>query len=120
MGRLTPAERADQGKAARAEVPRESHAAFDPPPDRTDPIYLLEQQAKSRVAELVPVRYGRMMVPPFTHHRGAALPMASDLVSVTPMQPARPHPPVITPNRVMTAHPQPRPNHLHRVRRQGH
>ena len=45
---------------------------------------------------------------------------STSLVSVTPMQPARPHPPVITPNRVMTAHPQPRPNHLHRVRRQGH
>ena len=93
--------------------------SVDPPPDRTDPIYLLEQQARSRVAELVPVRYGPMMVPR-SPYRGAALPMASDLVSVIPMQPARPGPPVITPNRVMTAHPQPRPNHLHRVRRQGH
>jgi uncharacterized protein (DUF2252 family) len=79
--RLTPAERAARGKTARAEVPRESHAAFDPPPDRPDPIGLLEEQAKSRVPELVPVRWGRMMVSPFTFFRGAALPMASDLAS---------------------------------------
>jgi uncharacterized protein (DUF2252 family) len=77
--RLTPAERTVRGKAARAEVPRESHAVFDPPPDRPDPIGLLEEQGKSRLPELVPVRYGRMMVSPFTFFRGAALPMASDL-----------------------------------------
>lgn len=79
--RLTPAERAARGKAARAEVPREDHAVFDPPSDRPDPISLLEEQAKARVPELVPVRYGRMMVSPFTYYRGAALPMASDLAT---------------------------------------
>jgi uncharacterized protein (DUF2252 family) len=78
---LTPAERAARGKAARAAVPRESQAVFDPPPDRPDPIALLEEQAKSRVPELVPVRWGRMMVSPFTYYRGAALPMASDLAT---------------------------------------
>jgi len=57
---------------------------FDPPSDRPDPIGLLEEQAKSRVAELVPVRYGRMMVSPFTYYRGAALPMAADL-AITPV-----------------------------------
>jgi uncharacterized protein (DUF2252 family) len=76
---MTPAERAARGKEARAAVPRESHAVFDPPPDRPDPIGLLEEQAKSRVPELVPVRWGRMMVSSFTFYRGAALPMASDL-----------------------------------------
>jgi uncharacterized protein (DUF2252 family) len=81
VGRLTPAERAARGKAARAEVPRDSHAGFDPPPDRPDPITLLEEQAKARLPELVPVRRGRMMVSPFTFYRGAALPMASDLAS---------------------------------------
>ncbi len=81
VGRLTPAERAARGKAARAEVPRDSHAVFDPPPDRPDPIRLLEEQAKQRVPELVPVRWGRMMVSPFTYYRGAALPMASDLAT---------------------------------------
>ncbi|HEX9538745.1 MAG TPA: DUF2252 domain-containing protein [Streptosporangiaceae bacterium] len=81
LGRLTPAERAVRGKEARAEVPRDSHAVFDPPPDRPDPIGLLAEQAKSRVPELVPVRWGRMMVSPFTYYRGAALPMASDLAT---------------------------------------
>ena len=79
LGRLTPAERAERGKAARAAVPRDSHAVFDPPPGRPDPVALLEEQAKTRVPELVPIRRGRMMVSPFTYYRGAALPMASDL-----------------------------------------
>jgi uncharacterized protein (DUF2252 family) len=78
---LTPAERAARGKAARAEVPRASHAEFDPGPDRPDPVALLQEQAKTRLPELVPVRYGRMMVSPFTYYRGAALPMASDLAT---------------------------------------
>jgi uncharacterized protein (DUF2252 family) len=76
---LTPAQRAAVGKAARGRVPRDSHATFDPAADRPDPVSLLESQASSRVPELVPVRYGRMMVSPFTYYRGAALPMASDL-----------------------------------------
>jgi uncharacterized protein (DUF2252 family) len=79
LERMTPAERAARGKEARAAVPRDSHAVFDPGPDRPDPIGLLEDQAKERVPELVPVRRGRMMVSPFTFYRGAALPMASDL-----------------------------------------
>ena len=81
LERLTPAQRAERGKEARAAVPRDTHAVFDPPPDRPDPIGLLEEQAKSRVPELVPVRWGRMMVSPFTYYRGAALPMATDLAS---------------------------------------
>ena len=81
LGRLTPAERAERGREARAAVPRDTHAVFDPPPDRPDPVGLLEEQAKSRVPELVPVRWGRMMVSPFTYYRGAALPMATDLAS---------------------------------------
>src|SRR5215469_16582269 len=81
VGHLTPAERGVRGKAARAEVPLESHARFDPAPDRADPIALLEEQAESRIPELIPVRYGRMMVSPFTYYRGAALPMASDLAT---------------------------------------
>ena len=81
LARLTPAERAERGKAARVAVPRDSHAEFDPGPDRPDPLALLEEQAKARVPELVPVRWGRMMVSPFTFYRGAALPMASDLAT---------------------------------------
>jgi uncharacterized protein (DUF2252 family) len=78
---LTVAERAARGKAARAEVPRSSHAAFEPPSRRQDPVKLLERQAETRVPELVPIRYGRMLVSPFTFYRGAALIMASDLAA---------------------------------------
>src|SRR3954452_2617937 len=76
---LTPAERAARGKAARAEVPRASHAEWDPPALRHDPVALLEHQAQTRVPELVPIRYGRMLVSPFTFFRGGAYLMASDL-----------------------------------------
>jgi uncharacterized protein (DUF2252 family) len=79
FAQMTPAERAARGKQARVAVPRESHAVFERPPDRPDPIGLLEEQATSRVPELVPIRWGRMMVSPFTFYRGAALPMAADL-----------------------------------------
>jgi uncharacterized protein (DUF2252 family) len=79
--RLTGAERAAVGKAARAEVPRSSHAGLEPRPRGMDPIALLERQAQTRVPELVPIRYGRMLVSPFTFFRGAALIMASDLSS---------------------------------------
>jgi uncharacterized protein (DUF2252 family) len=71
------------GKEARAQVPRELNATFEPGPDRPDPVSLLQEQAKNRVQELVPIRYGRMLVSPFTFYRGAALIMASDL-STTP------------------------------------
>jgi uncharacterized protein (DUF2252 family) len=78
---LTVAERVAHGKAARAEVSRSSHALYEPPPRRTDPIKLLERQAKTRVPELIPIRYGRMLVSAFTFYRGAALIMANDLAA---------------------------------------
>ena len=78
---LSVAERVARGKAARAEVPRSSHAAFEPAPHRPDPVALLEQQGETRVPELIPIRYGRMLVSPFTFYRGAALIMAADLAS---------------------------------------
>ena len=52
---------------------------YQPARDRRDPVALLEEQAASRVQELVPIRYGRMLVSPFTFYRGAAYPMAADL-----------------------------------------
>src|SRR5438270_9332899 len=76
---LTVAERVARGKAARAEVPRSSHGAFEPAANRADPVELLERQAHTRVPELVPIRYGRMLVSPFTFYRGAAMIMAHDL-----------------------------------------
>ncbi len=75
-------ERAARGKAARADVPRTAHAAWEPPPLRRSPLDLLEEQAKTRVPELVPIRYGRMLVSPFTFYRGAAYIMASDLAGM--------------------------------------
>jgi uncharacterized protein (DUF2252 family) len=77
----TVEERVARGKAARAAVPRSSHADLVLGADRADPVTLLQQQAQSRVPELVPIRYGRMLVSPFTFYRGAALIMASDLAA---------------------------------------
>jgi uncharacterized protein (DUF2252 family) len=68
-----------KGKQARSKVPRDRQAEFEVGADRPDPVALLESQAASRVPELVPIRYGRMLVSPFTFFRGAALVMASDL-----------------------------------------
>ena len=70
---------AAQGKAARRGAPRSSHANWQPAADRPDPVALLEEQAESRVPELVPIRHGRMLVSPSTFYRGAAFIMAADL-----------------------------------------
>ena len=79
---LTPHERAALGKAARSQIPRSGHAAWAPPDDRPDPVNLLEAQAATRVPELVPIRYGRMLASPFAFYRGAAVIMASDLATM--------------------------------------
>jgi uncharacterized protein (DUF2252 family) len=81
VAHLTVAERAARGRAMRAAVPRSAHAECAPGPGRPDPIALLERQAEARVPELVPIRYGRMLVSPFTFYRGAALVMAGDLAA---------------------------------------
>src|SRR6266536_3765340 len=78
-GYAAPGDRAARGKSCRSKAPRSSHAAWEPPPDRRDPIALLEEQAAERVPELVPIRYGRMSASPFAFYRGAAYVMASDL-----------------------------------------
>jgi hypothetical protein len=75
----SPAARAARGRAARKDAPRDAHAAFEPATGRPDPVTLLEQQAAGRVAELLPIRYGRMLASPFAFYRGAALLMATDL-----------------------------------------
>ncbi|EDY56480.1 MULTISPECIES: DUF2252 domain-containing protein [Streptomyces] len=75
----TPQERAALGKAARAAVPRSSHAEFAPGPKRPDPLEIIGEQSATRLPELVPVRYGRMSESPFRFYRGAAAIMASDL-----------------------------------------
>jgi len=75
----TPAERAEAGRAARQAAPRSSHAEWAPAADRADPVELLERQATTRVGQLVPLRYGRMLASPFAFYRGAAAVMAADL-----------------------------------------
>src|SRR5215212_7916098 len=75
----TREQRVARGKAARAEVPRASHAEFVAGPARPDTLALLEGQDLARVPELLPIRYGRMASSAFAFFRGAALPMASDL-----------------------------------------
>jgi uncharacterized protein (DUF2252 family) len=77
--RRTVAGRAAQGRAVRSEVPRSSLGEWQPSRDRRDPVERLEEQARSRVEELVPIRHGRMLVSPFTFFRGGAGLMAADL-----------------------------------------
>ncbi|MBR7830870.1 DUF2252 domain-containing protein [Actinospica sp. MGRD01-02] len=75
----TPEQRAATGGAARVAVPPASQAQFAVDASRLDPVAVLEAQGASRVPELVPIRYGRMLVSPFTFYRGAAAVMAADL-----------------------------------------
>src|SRR5258707_12494859 len=75
---LTPEEWRQLGRERRKFVPRSSHAEWSPPPGRPDPVTILEEQAKSRVPDLVPIRHGRMAASPFAYFRGAAAPMAWD------------------------------------------
>src|SRR5262245_24587102 len=77
----TDAERASRGKAARSDVPRRAHGDWSPPPARADPVAVLEEQDETRLPELVPIRYGRMLVSPFAFFRGAAAILAADLAA---------------------------------------
>ena len=83
VAHLAPDARSARGRAARNETPRSSHGRWEPSSNRPDPVSLLEGQGRSRVAELVPLRYGRMLVSPFTFYRGAALIMADDLAATS-------------------------------------
>jgi uncharacterized protein (DUF2252 family) len=76
---LTAEQSAAAGKAAREEAPRAAHGDWEPAMDRRDPVEVLERQAESRVPELVPIRYGRMLASAFTFYRGGAAIMAMDL-----------------------------------------
>ncbi|MFJ9656980.1 DUF2252 domain-containing protein [Streptomyces griseoflavus] len=75
----SPAERAAYGRDARRRVPRSSHGSFEAAPGRQDPVGVVERQSATRLPELVPVRYGRMLESPFRFYRGAAAIMAADL-----------------------------------------
>ncbi|HEU5253368.1 MAG TPA: DUF2252 domain-containing protein [Solirubrobacterales bacterium] len=77
---MTGATIENHGKAARRRVPRSSHGEWESR-DR-DPVAILGAQDASRVPELVPIRYGRMLASPFAFYRGAAALMAEDLATV--------------------------------------
>ncbi|WP_301374935.1 DUF2252 domain-containing protein [Streptomyces xanthophaeus] len=77
--RLSPEERAVNGRTARAASPRSAHGDFEPSADRLDPMDVIERQSATRLQELVPIRYGRMAESPFRFYRGAAAIMAGDL-----------------------------------------
>jgi uncharacterized protein (DUF2252 family) len=84
MAKAGPVQRPDRleaGKALRQSVPRAWHAAWEPGPDRRDPIAILEAQAATRLDELIPIRHGRMVSSPFAFFRGAAAIMAADLAT---------------------------------------
>src|SRR5690348_6076091 len=75
----TVSDRKAKGIEAQDQAPLSSHSTWSPAADRPDPVALLSEQDKTREADLVPVRHGRMMVSPFTFYRGAATVMAADL-----------------------------------------
>jgi len=75
-------ERLAKGKALREVAPRKAQKEWKPPADRADPVGLLIKSSKGRMEALLPIRYGRMMVSPFTFYRGAAAIMAPDLSRV--------------------------------------
>jgi uncharacterized protein (DUF2252 family) len=70
---------AAHGRAQRSEVPRSAHAEWSPPPDRADPVGILEAQERDRVASLLPLRHERMAASPLAFLRGGAAVMAADL-----------------------------------------
>jgi len=72
-------ERLVRGRNFRKDVPRSAHGKWRPAPQRPDPIAILEQQAQARVADLIPIRHGRMAASPFAFFRGGAAIMAWDL-----------------------------------------
>ena len=72
-------ERLDAGRALRQAVPRAWHGAWEPSPQRRDPVAILEEQAATRLPDLIPIRHGRMASSPFAFFRGAAAVMAADL-----------------------------------------
>src|SRR5579871_377093 len=76
---LTPDEWRRRGRDQRKQAPRSSHGQWDPPPGRPDPVSIMQEQAKTRVPDLIPIRYGRMIASSFAYFRGAAAPMAWDL-----------------------------------------
>src|SRR5271155_3832886 len=79
--RPSVADRIAVGKRLRTAVPRASLAEYKAQKTRKDPVAILEAQAKTRIQELIPVRYARMLQSPFAFLRGTAAVMGQDLAS---------------------------------------
>jgi uncharacterized protein (DUF2252 family) len=75
------AERRQAGQALRKIVPRSMHADWTPPANRRDPVDILIESGRHRIANLLPIRYDRMRASPFAFLRGAAQIMAADLAT---------------------------------------
>ena len=74
-------ERMAAGKALRAKFPRIKQGEYKPSAKRADPVSILEVQGQTRLQELVPIRYARMLTSPFAFLRGGAAIMAADLAA---------------------------------------
>src|SRR5215831_13232679 len=74
----TLVERYKHGTRLRTKAPREKHAELRGPANR-DAVTILAESDRTRVPELVPIRYERMLANPFALLRGAAAVMAEDL-----------------------------------------
>jgi uncharacterized protein (DUF2252 family) len=72
-------ERIAAGKALRTKTTIDQLGDYKPPAKRVDPVAILEAQGKTRLQELVPIRYARMLASSFAFLRGAAAIMAADL-----------------------------------------
>ena len=79
---MSEVDRAEDGRRRRDVVPRGSHGEWAPATDRPDPIEVLLASNEGRLEELVPIRFGRMAVSPFTFLRGSAAVMAADLAAM--------------------------------------
>ena len=79
---MTPKdERRSRGMVLREATPHSLHATWKPASNRPDPIDLIIKSSEGRMPELVPLRYGRMLVSAFTFYRGTAGVMAFDLAT---------------------------------------
>ncbi len=80
MATVLPAtERRQAGQALRKVVPRMMHAHWAPSASRRDPVDILVETGRHRIASLLPLRYDRMRASAFGFFRGGAAIMAADL-----------------------------------------
>jgi uncharacterized protein (DUF2252 family) len=77
----TSEQRRQEGKDLRETIPRVSHAEFEPPGDRPDPVEIIKESSMGRLEHLIPIRYGRMSKNVFAFFRGSASLNALDIAA---------------------------------------